>query len=95
MGIVSYLILITHLQCLPLPVLSITLITFTETCSPLMWIHLLSLQAGESFHIKVVELEPHLSFLGGNLDEAVLVQKQHDELLAKLEVSSRAMPVHN
>lgn len=45
-----------------------------------------SLQTGESFHIKVVELEPKLSFLGGNLDEAVLLQKQHDELLAKLQV---------
>lgn len=46
------------------------------------------LQTGESFHIKVVELEPQLSFLGANLDEAVLLQKQHDELLAKLEVIS-------
>lgn len=48
---------------------------------------LFSLQTGESFHIKVVELEPNLSFLGTNLDEAVLLQKQHDELLTKLEVN--------
>lgn len=50
-------------------------------------------QTGESFHVKVVELEPKLSFLGANLDEAVLLQKQHDELLTKLEVSSFATEV--
>lgn len=46
-----------------------------------------SLQTGETFQIKVVELEPNLSFLGKNLDEAVLLQRQHDELLVKLQVT--------
>uniref|UniRef100_A0A1B0CIV6 Ig-like domain-containing protein n=2 Tax=Lutzomyia longipalpis TaxID=7200 RepID=A0A1B0CIV6_LUTLO len=47
------------------------------------------LQSGDQFHIKVVEAEPRLTFLGGDLDEAVLLQRQHDEVLRKLQEACR------
>lgn len=45
------------------------------------------MQDGDQLHIKVAELLPHLTFLGCNLDEAIKLQKQHDELLKQIQVS--------
>lgn len=44
-------------------------------------------QSSTAFHIKVVELEPKLTSLGDNIDETVCLQKDHDDMLKKLQVS--------
>lgn len=45
-----------------------------------------SFQTQHSLQIKVVELLPKLTFLGKNLDEALNLQKQHEELLLNIQV---------
>lgn len=37
-------------------------------------------------HIKVAEVIPKLTFLGRNLDEALNLQKQHEDLLLNIQV---------
>jgi hypothetical protein len=44
-------------------------------------------QSGETLHIKVTEIIPKFTFLGRNLDEALNLQKQHEDLLLNIQVS--------
>jgi hypothetical protein len=43
-------------------------------------------QDGNSLHIKVAEVIPKFTFLGKNLDEALNLQKQHEDLLLNIQV---------
>lgn len=44
------------------------------------------MQDGDQLHIKVVELLPKLTFLGKSLDEALNLQRQHEDLLLNIQV---------
>lgn len=46
-----------------------------------------SLQSGDIYQIKVVEIAPKFAFLGANIDEAVQLQRQHDVVFKQLQVS--------
>lgn len=46
----------------------------------------LNFQKGNIYDIKVVDLEPKLTFLGLNLDDALRLQKDHDEVLRQIQV---------
>ncbi|XP_063701950.1 titin homolog isoform X2 [Culicoides brevitarsis] len=43
------------------------------------------LQCGDLLHIKVADIIPKLTFLGNNLDEALQLQKQHEELYKQIQ----------
>jgi hypothetical protein len=43
-------------------------------------------QDGNALHIKVAEVIPKFTFLGKNLDEALNLQKQHEDLLLNIQV---------
>jgi hypothetical protein len=43
-------------------------------------------QEGSELHIKVAEVIPKFTFLGKNLDEALNLQKQHEDLLLNIQV---------
>lgn len=43
-------------------------------------------QDGDSLHIKVAEVIPKFTFLGKSLDEALNLQKQHEDLLLNIQV---------
>lgn len=43
-------------------------------------------QKGNIYDIKVVDLEPKLTFLGLNLDDALRLQKEHDEVIRQIQV---------
>lgn len=45
-------------------------------------------QDGNALHIKVAEVIPKFTFLGKNLDEALNLQKQHEDLLLNIQVES-------
>lgn len=47
-----------------------------------------SSQDGNSLHIKVVEVIPKFTFLGKSLDEALNLQKQHEDLLLNIQVDA-------
>lgn len=43
-------------------------------------------QDGNTLHLKVTEVIPKFTFLGKNLDEALNLQKQHEDLLLNIQV---------
>ena len=51
-------------------------------------------QSREWVELKVLELSPDITQLGYSLEEAQLLQKQHDEVLHKLAVSDSQGVVH-
>ena len=51
-------------------------------------------QSREWVELKVLEMTPDLTQLGNSLEEAQLLQKQHDEVLQKLAVSSAESRSH-
>lgn len=50
-----------------------------------------SFQKGNIYDIKVVDLEPKLTFLGLNLDDALRLQKEHDEVLRQIQVRKQCL----
>uniref|UniRef100_A0A336ML28 CSON001463 protein n=1 Tax=Culicoides sonorensis TaxID=179676 RepID=A0A336ML28_CULSO len=42
-------------------------------------------ECGDLLHIKVADIIPKLTFLGNNLDEAIQLQKQHEELYRQIQ----------
>lgn len=55
----------------------------------LIYQHNLAPQDGNSLHIKVTEVIPKFTFLGRSLDEALNLQKQHEDLLLNIQVKQR------
>ncbi|KAH8316915.1 hypothetical protein KR074_002313 [Drosophila pseudoananassae] len=70
------------------PLRATTIGTVVVRCGPVQLVIAL-LQSPEKIYIKVVELEPKITALGDNLDEAVRMQREHDETLRNLQVSLR------
>ncbi|XP_043070164.1 uncharacterized protein [Drosophila bipectinata] len=66
------------------PLRATTIGTVVVRCGPVQLVIAL-LQSPEKIYIKVVELEPKITALGDNLDEAVRMQREHDETLRNLQ----------
>ncbi|KAH8272384.1 hypothetical protein KR018_001100 [Drosophila ironensis] len=66
------------------PLRATTIGTVVVRCGPVQLVIAL-LQSPEKIYIKVVELEPKITTLGENLDEAQRMQREHDDTLRNLQ----------
>ena len=64
---------------------------FVDLFSMIQW-KLLSLQHYDSFQVRIHQLTPDLTDVGTSLDEAKILRQEHQELTAKLHVSTALWP---